>query len=138
MHNNTSQTLVKGCSSATQRAFLAADLAVFSAKPMTQRRAARLVGVSVPYLIAAAKVAKDPILKACVLAGVISLMDAAKQVSKPRATDLVQSMASASPTERAQVMRRFRDEALEVIDAETRPGNGKGNGHTDLFGDLAR
>ena len=38
-------------------------------------------------------------------------------------------------------MRHFRDEALAVIDAETRPGNGNGkgngNGHTDLFGDLA-
>ena len=110
-----------------RRAFLAVDLQVTSQEvnhATSRRPYRRRVGVT--YVIAAGKVAKDPVLRVSVLAGLIPLLDAARQVLKPRATDLLQSMVTASASERAQAMRHFREEALEVIDAETAPSKGNG------------
>ena len=103
------------CSLAVRRAFAAADLLELRAKRTTQRRAAAFLGVSIPYLIAAAKVSKDPVLKAQVLSGQLGLLAAAKQTTKPMATDLFESADLFD-----QDMRReLRMPAGKV------PGNGK-------------
>ena len=111
-----------------RRAFLAADLIALREKRTTQRRAAQFVGISVPYVIAAIKVSRDPVLKAAVLAGQIALLAAAKRAVQPRATDLFEF---ADLFDREQDMRR----ELRMPAGPT-PGNGKD--HAVRVYDLAR
>jgi hypothetical protein len=137
MRNNIVKTLTEGCSTAVRRAFLADELCQLREKPITQRRAASFVGVSVPYLIAAAKVAKDPVAKAAVLAGKISLIAAAKQASKPHATDVFE-MADLFKREQAAGLSR-EDTPPRMPDFKMVSGKGhdKGNGSVHIH-DLSR
>ena len=89
-----------------------------------------------PYVWAAQQVAADPWLRRLVVDGSMSLMDAAQTLhptkKKPVPTEItaaefVEMFHVVGSATRAQCMRAFKNEALDIVDNETAPAP-KGNG----------
>ncbi len=90
--------IAHGKRTAAERSFLAANLhrnrtVLFSP---TVKQCAALVGVCVPYVAAAVAIAKDYAKREAVLAGEVTLLDAAKALTSE---SLAEHFARATPTE---------------------------------------
>jgi hypothetical protein len=124
----TGRNIAHAHRTSVERAFLVADVVAGRVQfvDLTVKQLAAIARVSQGYANAAMAVAADPVRRRRVEGG-SSLMDAAKAI-RPRKTStsakLLQLFTDATAAERKLCMRKFKDEAFDVVDEETSPGNG--------------
>ena len=138
----TGRNIAHGHRTPIERAFLVADLLAgrVQLQKMTAQQLAAIVRASIPDVQAAQLVSTDPWLRKLVVDGSVSMMDAVEtfqtlhpiKKKKPVQTEItaaefVELFHVVGSSTRAECMRAFKDEALDIVDTVTAPAP-KGNG----------